>query len=449
MNLIFYLYFGFFMVANYEAIECPPPFKPGKKPPTNCSEPFDPQNRPPTPLESWFTEAVFNDLFPKSNLGWGVSKCRPYNYKAFIIATRYFPTFANEYVDHDPLGNKLPTNYTRNETYRRDLSAFFAHVIEETGENDIDLYQRLPREEADNCFYRGGFYNWFEGGPISSFVKNNGLDPKDGEFCTQSGEYCDISTNSHWFYPCKNETKSEWTKECYFGRGAIQISYNFNYGLFSKWLLDQGIMHNGAPINLLENPNLLMTKIDPPLSIMASLWFYMTPQPPKPAMHDIIIGDWVSPDHDYFGSVFGPTSLVINFDCSGEDPDVPGGGGENRRIKAFRWFTKYFNTPFNTGLPKTMSCKGFNNNNQFEFPYSLGYKKSWDVDWSTSWKDTVPCECVMQTYSAPIFAFDPVIMPKYQKYNPSNKKWCENNYQQGFGDQACAHYHPPKFDIVV
>jgi hypothetical protein len=41
---------------------------------------------------------------------------------------------------------------------------------------------------------------------------------------------------------------------------------------------------------LFQEPNLLMTKRDPPLAIMASLWFYMTPQPPKPAMHDIILG---------------------------------------------------------------------------------------------------------------------------------------------------------------
>ena len=44
-----------------------------------------------------------------------------------------------------------------------------------------------------------------------------------------------------------------------------------------------------------------MTKTDPPLSVLASLWFYMTPQSPKPAMHDIVIGNWVSPDQDYAG----------------------------------------------------------------------------------------------------------------------------------------------------
>lgn len=88
---------------------------------------------------------------------------------------------------------------------------------------------------------------------------------------------------------------------CYYGRGAIQISYNYNYGLFQQWLRKEGITHNGKPIDILGNPNLVMTKTDPPLSVMASLWFYMTPQSPKPSMHDIVIGNWVSPDPSYGG----------------------------------------------------------------------------------------------------------------------------------------------------
>ena len=68
------------------------------------------------------------------------------------------------------------------------------------------------------------------------------------------------------------------------------------------WLKNQGITHNGKPIDVLANPNLIMTKTDPPLSIMASMWFYMTPQSPKPSMHDIVIGNWVSPDPKYAGN---------------------------------------------------------------------------------------------------------------------------------------------------
>jgi hypothetical protein len=39
---------------------------------------------------------------------------------------------------------------------------------------------------------------------------------------------------------------------------------------------------------------------------------------------------------------------------------VSGGGGESRRIKAFKWFSKYFGVP--TGAEHTLSCKReFNN----------------------------------------------------------------------------------------
>ena len=93
-----------------------------------------------------------------------------------------------------------------------------------------------------------------------------------------------------WFCPFMNSTSSS-ISGCYFGRGAIQISYNYNYGLFNRWLKDEGITHNGKPVDILENPNLVMTKTDPPLSILASMWFYMTPQSPKPSMHDIVIGN--------------------------------------------------------------------------------------------------------------------------------------------------------------
>ena len=60
----------------------------GPVPPNSCTQPKDPQNRAKSGIESWFTEEVFNDLFPKANLGHGPTKCRPYNYQAFIIAAR-------------------------------------------------------------------------------------------------------------------------------------------------------------------------------------------------------------------------------------------------------------------------------------------------------------------------------------------------------------------------
>lgn len=437
------------VICLTSCFKCPVWKKFGHAPPKLCIQPSDPQDRPPADIERWFTKDIFNDLFPKSNLGWGPTYCRPYNYKAFIIAARYFPRFATEYVKVDPEGGDLKTNYTKDETNKRDLSAFFAHAIQETGENDVHIYDELPiKEEADACFYRGGFFNWFEGGPVSPLVKNKGWDPTDGVYCTFSGRYCDEGTDNKFFYPCANNTEEggdeTWYKGCYFGRGAIQLSYNFNYGLFQRWLTEQNVTHDGEPINILQHPNLVITKTDPPLAIMASLWFYMFPQSPKPAMHDIVIGNWVSADPDYAGGVFGPTSLVINNECNGEDPSYPGGGGENRRIKAFRWFTSYFKVPFCSGDKKTLSCKTFNGGSKnFAFPDGRKVFNSWDADWKTSWDPSQPCSCRMETYQDYVQAFDPNIMPKkYAAENEINKLWCEKLYQEGWRNQGCSKYKP-------
>jgi len=428
------------LLANAFAFNCPEWQKFGSKPPTRCPAIKDPQNRPKSKIESWFTEAIFNDLFPKANLGQGPSDCRPYNYKAFAIAARYFPKFGTEHVSKDPLGRRLITDYSADETYRRDLAAFFSHAIQETGENNGHLYLRLPKEQAHECFYRGGFFNWFEGGPRSPFVKNGGLDPKDGEFCVAAARYCDAGSNTKWFYPCATGSKGGYYRGCYYGRGAIQISYNYNYGLFNMWLKNQGITHNGKPIDVLQNPNLIMTKTDPPLSIMASMWFYMTPQSPKPSMHDIVIGNWVSPDPKYAGGVFGPTSLVINNECGGEDPGEPGGAGESRRIKAFRWFTNYFGARYYITSRDTLSCKKFNGGSRkFNFRDRV-VKNSWDADWATSWDPSKPCRCAMQTYQGYIPAYDSEIMSHFAAENEINKKWCEDLYQRGWRNQGCASY---------
>jgi len=141
-----------------------------------------------------------------------------------------------------------------------------------------------------------------------------------GGILINTRRYCSSSA----FYPCGNGTiEGGYFTSCYFGRGAIQISYNFNYAQFQEWLSTQNIN-----VDLITSPNLVMTKSDPPLALMASLWFYMTPQPPKPAMHDIVLGNWnagpVNKAAGYFGPIFGPTSLVINNECNGEDPLPPG-----------------------------------------------------------------------------------------------------------------------------
>lgn len=64
----------------------------------------------------------------------------------------------------------------------------------------------------------------------------------------------------------------------YYGRGPLQISWNYNYGQFSN-------AEYGDVSTLLDNPDLVAT--DGNVAISSALWFYMTPQSPKPSMHEL------------------------------------------------------------------------------------------------------------------------------------------------------------------
>lgn len=415
---------------------CPSAKKFGSGPPATCTLPTDPNNLPPSQLEQWFSETIFNDLFPFANLGWGGSPCSPYSYESFIIAARYFPDFGTSFPN---------TIYTPEQNARRDLAAFFAHIIQETGENNKALYNTsLTQKQAAACFYRGGLFNWFQRGPKSSFLDpaHPGYDPQDGAKCVSDGLYCRQNTELNFWYPCSNETSGTFFTGCYFGRGPLQLSYNFNYGQFQNWLA----LHN-IFVDLLNHPNLVMTKTDPPLAFMASLWFYMTPQPPIPSMHDIILGAWNpgAPNlaANYSGPIFGPTSLIINNQCGGEDPSEPGGDGESRRIKAFKWFCNYFQVPI--GEDRLLTCK--NMVQQFK---DMKYLLSYQPDWSKTWKNE-PCNCAPANYSGIVPYFDPAYYPQsFVNTNDENRKRCVKSlyenpamYSMNTNNSPCLNYLPP------
>ncbi|WP_141100689.1 glycoside hydrolase family 19 protein [Roseateles aquatilis] len=80
----------------------------------------------------------------------------------------------------------------------------------------------------------------------------------------------------------------------YHGRGVIQLSWNYNYGAFSRWLYDSGLMRDviTAPDTLLKRPDLVAT--NGALSILSGIWFWMTPQGQKPSSHDVLYGDAIN-----------------------------------------------------------------------------------------------------------------------------------------------------------
>ncbi|AUW03818.1 glycoside hydrolase family 19 protein [Vibrio campbellii] len=77
----------------------------------------------------------------------------------------------------------------------------------------------------------------------------------------------------------------------YYGRGIIQLSWNYNYGAFSHWLYDNGMMRDiiTERDTLLKRPDYVATYGD--LSVLSGIWFWMTPQGAKPASHDVMMGN--------------------------------------------------------------------------------------------------------------------------------------------------------------
>ncbi|KAJ6740513.1 CHITINASE-RELATED [Salix purpurea] len=64
----------------------------------------------------------------------------------------------------------------------------------------------------------------------------------------------------------------------YYGRGPIQLTHNYNYGLAGQ----------AIGVDLINNPDLVAT--GPVISFKTAIWFWMTPQANKPSSHDVIIG---------------------------------------------------------------------------------------------------------------------------------------------------------------
>lgn len=99
--------------------------------------------------------------------------------------------------------------------------------------------------------------------------------------------------------------------QSYHGRGPIQITHNANYGQLSEFLY-------GDKQILLDNPGLLVPEKpeDGTVAFMSSIWFWMTPQAPKPSCHDVMVGNWVPNAADIAAnrdkSKFGMTVNIIN-----------------------------------------------------------------------------------------------------------------------------------------
>ncbi|MDI9309958.1 MAG: glycoside hydrolase family 19 protein [Limnohabitans sp.] len=167
------------------------------------------------------------------------------------------------------------SNVTNN---KRELAAFLANISKET----TGGWQTPVGGGSQGDYAKWGLY----------FVHEVGYTAANG-----AGAYSQASTD----YP-PNPSKG------YYGRGPIQLSWNYNYGQFSKFL------YNDASV-LLNNPDLVQQ--DGVLALKSAIWFWMMPQWPKPSCHQVMHELWVPNAGEYtmpkmYLKGFAHTNNIIN-----------------------------------------------------------------------------------------------------------------------------------------
>ena len=208
-----------------------------------------------------------------------------YSYEDFIKAAAYFPLFAGEGTP---------------QTRKRELAAFFAHAAHETTSGGPGA--------------KGGAYAW-------------GLYYTEEQGCSDG--HCTIynTAGTSPYQPAPGKS--------YYGRGPLQLSYAYNYGLAGAEM--------GLP--LLASPELVSQ--DGVIAFRAALWFWMKAQKPKPSCHDVICGKWTPTADDSLlrrKPGFGMTINIINggVECESQDPEIK--GNREDRIGFYRRFAALLGT---------------------------------------------------------------------------------------------------------
>ena len=217
---------------------------------------------------SIITEALFNQMLKYRNDG----RCPSngfYTYNAFIAAAQTFNGF----------GTTGDVNVRK-----RELAAFLGQTSQETTGGSAN---------APDGPYAWGY----------CFIRERNR----AAYCRPSNEW-----------PCA-------AGHLYYGRGPIQLTHNYNYGLAGKAI--------GQP--LLNNPDLVATNAV--ISFKTAIWFWMTPQGNKPSSHDVITGRWTPSSADTAaGRVpgYGVITNIINGDECGK--------GHNDRVAGrIGFFNRY------------------------------------------------------------------------------------------------------------
>ncbi|XP_062143507.1 chitinase-like protein 2 [Alnus glutinosa] len=218
-------------------------------------------------ISDYFQTNQFENLFSKRNspvahaLGF-------WDYHSFITASDEYQPYGFGTTDGNFLGLK-------------EVAAFLAHVGSKT-----------------SCGYEAA-----AGDPLAWGLCYN------KEINSASSSYCD--ENYKHTYPCTPGV-------AYYGRGALPIYWNYNYGEAGKAL----------KVDLLNQPEYIEQNAT--LAFQVAIWRWMTPvKEHQPSAHDVFVGNWKPTESDTLAKRvpgFGTTMNVLYGDL------VCGQGHENEAM---------------------------------------------------------------------------------------------------------------------
>ncbi|HDC4642679.1 TPA: chitinase, partial [Enterobacter cloacae] len=302
-------------------------------------------------VEGILKESDWEYLFPL--------RAKDYSYSNFLKAVGKFPALCDTYND----------GRDSEAICRKELATMFAHFAHETGGHE----SWRPEPEWRQALVYVREMGWSEG---------------------QKGGYngeCNPDVWQGQTWPCGKDKDGDFLS--YFGRGAKQLSYNYNYGPFSEAMY-------GDVRTLLDKPELVA---DTWLNLASAIFFFAYPQPPKPSMLQVIDGTWQPNDHDKANGLvpgFGVTTQIINggVECGGPTEIAQ----SQNRIKYYKEFANYLKVP--VPADEVLGCA---NMKQFDEGGAGALKIYWEQDWgwSADTPDGKTYACQLVGYQTPFSAF--------------------------------------------
>ena len=283
-------------------------------------------------------------------------RAEEYTYENFLKGMGAFPAICAEYSSDSPVDTDT--------VCRKTLATMFAHFARETGGNT---------DQSEIPAYLQGLHHVRE------------MTYTEDSRNAYAGE-CNPATWQGEFFPCGTDDDGNFYS--YFGRGAKQLSYNYNYGKFSA------LMNNGDPTVYLDDPSVIA---DTYLNFASATFFFIFPQPPKPSMLHVIDGTWQPSEADLAAGRkpgFGLTTMIINggVECGGQTEHI----FAQQRFDYYKGLASLFGVEVDPN--EVGGCAGMQ---QFDEQGSTALNSPlyWENNWATEWTGAMKCQLV--SYETP------------------------------------------------